>query len=80
MAAAFTVDEGDDVVLNLTRTGDTTNELVVWLNIEQDHGTATLDNPQVAFATGSATYTLVLGQIKNGRGRGGGVFFGRPWR
>ena len=69
-AAQAAVNEGDDIVLELTRTGDTTDGLVVWLNIEQHRRTATLDNPQVTFDEGSDTATYTIETIDDSRSRG----------
>ena len=54
-AQAETVDEGDDVILTLTRTGDTTNELTVWLQVAKTAPQADSRQDTVVFPAGDAT-------------------------
>ena len=53
-AQAETVDEGSDVVLELTRTGDTTNELTVWVQIDKTAPQALNRRDTVVFPAGDA--------------------------
>ena len=54
------VDEGTDIVLTLTRTGDTTDTLDAWLQVVDRRDTVTIDYPKVTFSAGSDTaeYTI----------------------
>ena len=54
------VEEGDDVVLDLTRSGDTTGELTVWLWVSQTAPQALTRQDAVVFAAGNATAEHVI--------------------
>ena len=54
------VEEGDDVVLDLTRSGDTTGELTVWLWVSQTAPHALTRQDAVVFAAGNATAEHVI--------------------
>ena len=54
-AQAATVDEGNDVVLTLTRDGDPTDELTVWLDVDKTAPQALSRRDTVVFPAGSDT-------------------------
>ena len=54
-AQAETVDEGDDVILTLTRTGDPNSELTVWLQVAKTAPQADSRQDTVVFPAGDAT-------------------------
>ena len=54
-AQAEAVDEGSDVILTLTRDGDTTNELTVWLQVDKTAPHAESRQDTVVFPAGAAT-------------------------
>ena len=54
-AQAAAVDEGSDVILTLTRDGDTTNELTVWLQVVKTAPHAENRQDTVVFPAGDAT-------------------------
>ena len=54
------VEEGDDVVLDLTRSGDTAGELTVWLGVSQTAPHALTRQDAVVFAAGNATAEHVI--------------------
>ncbi len=54
-AQAEAVDEGSDVILTLTRTGDTTNELTVWLQVAKTAPQADSRQDTVVFPAEDAT-------------------------
>ena len=54
-AQAETVDEGSDVILTLTRDGDTTDELTVWLQVTKTAPHAENRQDTVVFPAGDAT-------------------------
>ena len=54
-AQAEAVDEGSDVILTLTRDGDTTDELTVWLQVVKTAPHAESRQDTVVFAAGNAT-------------------------
>ena len=59
-AAEDAVDEGDDIVLTLTRTGVTADELTAWLRLAEQRDAETVTYPSVTFAVGTTTaqYTI----------------------
>ena len=54
-AQAEAVDEGSDVILTLTRDGDTTGELTVWLQVDKTAPHAESRQDTVVFPAGDAT-------------------------
>ena len=54
-AQAEAVDEGSDVILTLTRDGDTTDELTVWLQVDKTAPHAENRQDTVVFPAGDAT-------------------------
>ena len=54
-ASPTTLNEGQSSTLTLTRTGDTTGELDVWLTVEEHRDTISVESPRVTFAAGSDT-------------------------
>ena len=59
-AATTTVNEGDDIVFTLTRTGDTTGELTAWLRVAEHRDSVSVTYPPVTFAANfaDAQYTI----------------------
>ena len=64
-ASPTTLNEGQSSVLTLTRTGDTTGELDVWLNVEEHRDTVSATNPRVTFAAGSSTATHTITTVND---------------
>ena len=69
-AQAEAVDEGSDVILTLTRDGDTTNELTVWLQVVKTAPHAENRQDTVVFPAGDATVehtiTTTDDDVRNG--------------
>ena len=50
-----TINEGQSVLITLTRTGDTADEFTAWINLEEHRDRISLSIPRVTFAAGSDT-------------------------
>ena len=64
-ASPTTLNEGQSSALTLTRTGDTADELDVWLSVEEHRDSVSVTKPKVTFAAGSSTATHTITTVND---------------